>query len=166
MVAGLVVLAGAFIVGQLNRPPSLVIGGSALVGRPAPDFTLETLDGATLSLADYRGRPLIVNFWASWCVPCREEFPLLGEVRAEHAGAGLEVLGIIHDDGPQAARAFAESFGADWPLLLDPDDTAWHAYGGQLLPVTFFVDRAGVVRAVSFGPPPPAVLDEQLAKIL
>ena len=109
---------------------------------------------------------MIVNFWASWCIPCREEFPLLRRVRAEHAADGLEVLGIVHDDGPAAAQAFADSYLADWPLLLDPTDQAWNAYGSLLVPMTFYVDRAGVVRAVSFGPPPPDVLEEQLAKIL
>jgi cytochrome c biogenesis protein CcmG/thiol:disulfide interchange protein DsbE len=151
----------------LSQQPPITISGSALLNQPAPDFALQTLDGSrTVRLADYRGRPVIVNFWASWCVPCREEFPLLRAVRAEHAGAGLEVLGIVHDDGPAAAQAFADSYLADWPLLLDPADSAWNAYRGVLVPITFYVDRAGVVRAVSFGPPPADVLEEQLAKIL
>jgi cytochrome c biogenesis protein CcmG, thiol:disulfide interchange protein DsbE len=109
---------------------------------------------------------VVVNFWASWCLPCREEFPILADIRERHAGDGLEVIGIVHDDGPQAAQAFAAEHGAVWPMVLDPDDEAWKAYGGQLLPMTFFIDRWGVVRAVSFGPPPPSVLDQQLAKIL
>lgn len=151
---------------ELDRPPRVIIGGSPLVGQPAPAFELESLDGETVSLADYAGRPVIVNFFASWCIPCREEIPLLVRVRDEHAADGLEVLGIVHDDGPQAAAAFAAGYGADWPMLLDPDDAAWRAYGGQLMPVTFYIDREGIVRAVSFGPPPPDALDEQLAKIL
>jgi cytochrome c biogenesis protein CcmG/thiol:disulfide interchange protein DsbE len=159
------VIVVAYVVSQQSA--LIQIRGSRLVGQPAPDFTLRTLDGSrTVSLADYRGRPVVVNFWASWCVPCRDEFPLLRSVRAAHAAAGLEVLGIVHDDGPAAAQAFADSYLADWPLLLDPDDAAWNAYGGLLVPVTFYVDRSGIVRAVSFGPPPPAVLEEQLAKIL
>ena len=149
-----------------RRSGLVIIGGSPLVGQPAPHFTLQSLDGGTVSLADYRGRPVVVNFWASWCVPCRDEFPLLRDARAQHAGTGLEVLGIIHDDGPQAARAFAASYDADWPLLLDQDDAAWNAYRGLAVPVTFFIDRDGIIQAVSFGPPPPAVMQERLAKIL
>jgi cytochrome c biogenesis protein CcmG, thiol:disulfide interchange protein DsbE len=164
LVVGALVLIAAYFLAQQNRP--ITIGGSPLVGRQAPDFTLESLDGARVSLSDYRGRPVIVNFWASWCLPCREEFPLLREAREQHAAQGLEVLGIVHDDGPEAARDFARTYAADWPLLMDPADEAWNAYGGQLVPVTFYIDRDGVVRAVSFGPPPRDALDEQLAKIL
>ncbi len=158
------VLVAVYLLAQRDRP--ITVGGSPLLGRPAPDFTLESLDGQTVSLSDYSGRPVIVNFWASWCVPCREEFPLLRDVRRQHAENGLEVLGIVHDDGPNAAREFATGYGADWPLLMDPSDTAWQAYGGQLVPVTFYVDRDGIVQAVSFGPPPADALDAQLAKIL
>jgi cytochrome c biogenesis protein CcmG, thiol:disulfide interchange protein DsbE len=150
----------------IGRPPVIEVPGSALLDRPAPDFELERLDGGMLRLSELRGRPVIVNFWASWCLPCREEFPLFRDVRARHAADGLEIVGIVHDDGPAAARAFATEYGAEWPMVLDPDDVAWRAYGGQLLPITFFIDRAGIVRAVSFGPPPPAVMDQQLAKIL
>ena len=159
-------LAWALSLGLARGPDQVVVERSPLIGQPAPDFALGTLDGRTVSLADYRGRPVIVNFWASWCVPCRDEFPLLRDARERHAAAGLEVLGIIHDDGPEAARAFAASYGADWPLLQDPDDAAWTDYGGVFLPITFYVDRGGIVRAVSYGPPPTGVLEEQIAKIL
>jgi cytochrome c biogenesis protein CcmG/thiol:disulfide interchange protein DsbE len=140
-----------------------------LLDQPAPDFALPPLDGqpgALVRLSDYRGRPVVVNFWASSCIPCRDEFPLLRAARQRHAAEGLEVLGIVHDDGPEAARDFAATYDADWLLLLDPDDAAWRAYSGVLVPITFYVDRDGIVRAVSYGPPPSGVLDEQLAKIL
>lgn len=150
----------------LLQPGLIRIGGSPLINQPAPDFELTTFEGSTVRLADYRGRPVIVNFWASWCIPCREEFPLLRQVRARHAVDGLEVIGIVHNDGPAAAQAFADSYLADWPLLLDPANSAWNAYGGQLVPVTFYIDRQGIVRAVSFGPPPADVLARQLEKIL
>ncbi|HVM31047.1 MAG TPA: TlpA disulfide reductase family protein [Candidatus Limnocylindrales bacterium] len=141
--------------------------GSTLLNEPAPDFELERLDGSgTLRLADLRGRPVLVNFWASWCLPCREEFPLFREVRDRHHQDGLEIVGVVHRDGPEAARRFAAEEGGDWPMVLDPDELAWRAYGGQLLPITFFIDREGVVRSVSFGPPPRQVLDQHLARIL
>jgi cytochrome c biogenesis protein CcmG/thiol:disulfide interchange protein DsbE len=161
----IVIVAAAYLA---SRPPSpIVVGGSALIGQPAPDFALATLDGTrTVALADYRGRPVMVNFWASWCVPCRDEFPLLRAAREAHAADGLEVLGLVHDDGPAAAQAFADSYLATWPLLVDADDAAWNAYHAVAVPMTFYIDRDGVVRAVSFGPPPPDVLEQQLAKIL
>ena len=159
-------LGWALTLGLARGPDQIVVERSPLLGQPAPGFELAAIDGPTVSLSDYRGRPVIVNFWASWCVPCREEFPLLRDARRRHAADGLEILGIVHDDGPEAARAFAASHGADWPLLLDPDDVAWRAYGGLFLPITFYVDRLGIVRAVSQGPPPPSVFEDQIARIL
>jgi cytochrome c biogenesis protein CcmG/thiol:disulfide interchange protein DsbE len=148
-------------------PPSIQVTRSPLLDKPAPAFTLATLDGsATVRLADYAGRPLIVNFWASWCLPCRQEFPLLAAAREEHAAQGLEIIGIVHDDGPEAARNFAQAYGATWPLLADPDDAAWQGYLGTLVPITFYIDRQGIIRAVSYGPAPSGTLEEQLAKIL
>jgi cytochrome c biogenesis protein CcmG, thiol:disulfide interchange protein DsbE len=167
LVAGLAVVGLAWLLTQgLIRPERIVVERSPLLDRPAPAFALQSLDGGTVRLADYRGRPVIVNFWASWCVPCREEFPLFRDARGRYSGEGLEILGIVHDDGPAEALAFAQALGADWPLLLDPDDIAWRAYGGVFLPVTYYIDRDGIVRAVSYGPPPRAVFDEQIQKIL
>jgi thiol-disulfide isomerase/thioredoxin len=119
-----------------------------------------------VSLSDYRGRPVIVNFWASWCGPCKEEFPLFAAARERHADEGLEILGIVHDDSAEAAGAFARERSAAWPMLLDPDDSAWKAYLGLGVPMSFYVDRQGIIRAVSFGPPPSRSLDLQIAKIL
>jgi cytochrome c biogenesis protein CcmG, thiol:disulfide interchange protein DsbE len=168
MVALLAVLAGSAwaLTQSLDRPERIVVERSPLLDNPAPAFELQSLDGETVRLADYRGRPVIVNFWASWCLPCRDEFPLLRAARQRYSAEGLEVLGIVHDDGPAQARAFAQSFDADWPLLLDPDESTWRAYAGVFLPITYYIDREGIVRAVSYGPPPAAVFDEQVAKIL
>lgn len=152
-------------IGRRGESPT-VIGGSPLLDKPAPDFTLRSLDGREVSLTDYRGRPVIVNFWASWCGPCKEEFPLFADARERHSGEGLEILGIIHDDSAEAAGAFAEERSAAWPMLLDPDDSAWRAYLGVGLPMSFYIDREGIIRAVSFGPPPSRSLDLQIAKII
>jgi cytochrome c biogenesis protein CcmG, thiol:disulfide interchange protein DsbE len=151
----------------VSRPPVVEVPGSSLLGQPAPDFELERLDGSgPLRLSDLRGQPVMVNFWASWCLPCREEFPLFREVRDRHRAEGLEIVGIVHRDDPQAARQFADDHGGNWPMVLDPNEVAWQAYGGQLLPITFFVDRSGTIRSVNFGPPPPHVMEQHLARIL
>lgn len=148
-------------------PPSIHVSRPPLLDKPAPAFRLKTLDGSALvGLSDYAGRPLVVNFWASWCLPCRQEFPLLAAARTAHRADGLEVIGIVHDDGPQAATQFAQQFGGTWPLLADPDDAAWQAYGGAVVPITFYVDRGGVIRAVSYGAPASGTLEELIAKIL
>ncbi len=137
-----------------------------LLDQPAPDFRLAATDGRSIALSDLRGRPVIVNFWASWCEPCRDEFPLLRDAYQRHAGDGLEILGVIHGDGPQAAATFAQTYGADVAAADRRRRRRWRAYYGALLPITYFVDRQGIVRAVSYGPPPTGVLDEQIAKTL
>lgn len=164
----LAVVVGAWALwAAFSGPPSIQVSRSALLDKPAPQFALQTLDGtATVRLADYLGRPVVVNFWASWCIPCRQEFPLLRAAREAHAADGLEILGIVHDDGPQAARQFADAYDATWPLLADPDDSAWRDYRGVVLPITYYIDRQGVVRALSYGAPPSGTLEEQIAKIL
>lgn len=144
----------------------VIVGGSPLLGKAAPDFTLPDLEGKPVSLSDYRGRPVLVNFWASWCGPCKVEFPIFQDARERHAGEGLEILGIVHDDSSDAAAAFVEEEGSEWPALMDADGAVWTAYAGLGLPTTFFIDREGVIRAVSFGPPLSGTLDDQLAKIL
>ena len=155
--------------GSLSTGPGtsvVVVAGSPLLDKPAPDFTLEDLDGQPVSLSDYLGRPVILNFWASWCEPCKVEFPLFQDARERHAAEGMEILAIVHDDSADAAAAFVAQEGSEWPALLDPDDVVWTAYGGLGLPTSFFIDREGIVRAVSFGPPLSGTLDDQLAKIL
>ncbi|HEX9738536.1 MAG TPA: TlpA disulfide reductase family protein, partial [Candidatus Limnocylindria bacterium] len=104
----------------------VVAGGAGLltpalrVGDRAPDFALADLDGEPVRLADYVGRPVIVNFWASWCLPaCAEEFPILAEALEVHADIGLAVIGIVYRDRSEAARAFGEQLGATWPLVMD-----------------------------------------------
>jgi len=160
-------MVAAALVWLLGRPGGpVVVGQNPLVDRQAPDISLQTVDGETVTLASLRGRPVIVNFWASWCIPCRDEFPLLVDAYDRHSADGLEILGIIHDDGPEAASSFASSYGATWPLLLDPDDDAWRAYMAAFVPITYYVDRDGIIRSVSYGPPPSGVLDDELEAIL
>jgi cytochrome c biogenesis protein CcmG/thiol:disulfide interchange protein DsbE len=164
-----VVALAWFAWSQFNATPtpSIVVGRNPLLDKAAPAISLPTLDGSgTVNLSDYAGRPVIVNFWASWCVPCRQEFPLFKEARTEHAADGLEILGVVHLDSADSAQQFATDQGATWPLLMDADNTAWRAYGQLLVPTTYYIDRDGIVRAVSYGPPPSGTLEEQLAKIL
>ena len=162
-----VLVLGWFAWNQLNAPPSIVISRNPLLDKPAPPISLPSIDGSgTVNLADYAGRPVIVNFWASWCVPCRQEFPLFRDARAAHAADGLEIFGVVHADAADSAQRFATDQGATWPLVLDADNSAWQAYGGALVPTSYYIDRQGVVRAVSYGPPPSGTLEEQLAKIL
>ncbi len=138
----------------------------ARVGQPAPDFALTDLDGNPLSLADLRGRPVIVNFWASWCGPCRDEFALLTSAAAAHEGEQLAVVGIVFRDGSEAAREFLAQMGATWPTAMDRNEAVAAQFGIIWPPDTFFIDRDGVVVRRQIGKLSAADLERGLAKIL
>ncbi|HWC15210.1 MAG TPA: redoxin domain-containing protein [Actinomycetota bacterium] len=112
--------------------------------RSLPEFTLTTLDGErTISRADFAGRPLVINFWASWCIPCRDEAPLLERKWREYRDEGVVFLGVVVKDTPKDALAFARSHDLTYPMVWDPDQTLAKALGLVGLPQTFFVDASG-----------------------
>lgn len=168
-VIGVIVVASLPLGTTASGPEGtpIVVGGSPLLNKPAPNFDLVTLDGRHVRLSDDLGHPVIVNFWASWCGPCRDEFPQFVSVVRDHGTQGLEILGVVHDDNADAARVFATQQGATWPMLMDPQNAVWNAYIIPVgVPATIFIDRAGIVRATSFGPVTPTGLPSQLATIL
>jgi cytochrome c biogenesis protein CcmG/thiol:disulfide interchange protein DsbE len=133
-----------------------------LIGKPAPEFTLEDLNGKKVSLADFKGKAVLINFWATWCAPCRVETPWLIELRSRYAAQGLEVVGISLDDihrgnaeklseeKRQIAR-FVQQMQIPYPVLID-GDTVSQPYGGlDALPASFYVDRNGTVVAAQVG---------------
>jgi cytochrome c biogenesis protein CcmG, thiol:disulfide interchange protein DsbE len=152
--------------GSEAGPDSFTVGGHPLFGQPAPEIDLATFDGERMTLSSLRGRPVLVNFWATWCSPCRAEFPLMVQAYAEHADEGLVILGILSDDLVENGRRFAADQGATWPMLYDADDEAWTAYMGLGKPTSFFIDPDGIVRAFSLGPFSEEGLERQLATIL
>jgi cytochrome c biogenesis protein CcmG, thiol:disulfide interchange protein DsbE len=124
-----------------------IAAGPAEVGQPAPELRLRGLDGGCVDLADLRGRPVIVNFWASWCFPCRQEMPLLRDGYAKYRDQGLEIVGIPYRDIDGDSRAFAEKYGATWLLAKDVDSAAANAYGVRPIPQSFFIRRDGTIAA-------------------
>ena len=144
----------------------IVVGGHPLLDKAAPEIDLLTIDGEPVKLSALRGRPVLVNFWATWCPPCREEFPLMVDAYAEHADDGLEILGVMHQDFADGARDFAADMGATWPILEDPQDAAYGDYLVVGLPTSFFIDADGVVRAFSLGGFSQDGLTAQLESIL
>jgi cytochrome c biogenesis protein CcmG/thiol:disulfide interchange protein DsbE len=113
--------------------------------RPAaPDFTLESLDGdAMISLSDYRGKAVVLNFWASWCQPCKQEAPLLESAWERYRGDGLVVLGVDAQDLKSDARRFVERYGLTYPIAHDRNGVTLGRYGYNAFPETWFVDREG-----------------------
>jgi cytochrome c biogenesis protein CcmG/thiol:disulfide interchange protein DsbE len=153
------VLVATFLVRGAGTSPTAI-------GNVAPDFTLTDLDGNPIHLAELRGRPVVVNFWASWCVPCIEEFPLLRDAAGRHADDGLVVVGIVYQDRAQAARDFMERFGATWAAAADPEGRVADAYGILAPPETFFIGRDGRIAARVLGQFSSATLDEKVAVIM
>jgi peroxiredoxin len=140
---------GAASTTSYNAPPSPRIGFAA------PDFTLDTLDGGSITLSELRGRPVMLNFWASWCLPCRTEMPAIERVHQRLEEQGLVIIGLnaTSQDTEAAARAFAQEFGLTFPVALDRDGSASAQYELMGLPSTYFIDREGIVRDVIIGGP-------------
>ncbi len=129
-----------------DRPPAPVNG------QTAPSFALERLDGARIALpADLAGKVVAVRFWADWCPYCRKEMAELQPVYARLQAQGLEILAVNVAQDRDTARRFAESIGIAYPVLLDPDGATARAYGVQALPVTWLVDRHGILRGKIVG---------------
>jgi cytochrome c biogenesis protein CcmG/thiol:disulfide interchange protein DsbE len=138
----------------------------ARTGQAAPPLAGSALDGSAVDLAALRGRPVVVNFWASWCVPCREEFPLLEQKLAELGPTdGLAVIGVLYKDEPELAQQFLAEIGASWPTLDDPGDAFAKAYRVAAPPQTYFIDKDGVLRGIQVGQLRPEDFDTQYAKI-
>lgn len=128
------------------RTPNSVIGG------PAPTFQLATLDGRSVDLATFRGKPLVINFFATWCDPCREEMPLIKELAASGARGGYAVLGLAVEDGRAAVLQYLQEAAITFPVALDSSSAVKRAYRIFGPPATFFIDAQGTIRDAVLGP--------------
>lgn len=125
--------------------------GTVAASDPAPDFALKDLGGRRVRLGDHRGKPVLVDFWATYCDTCRESIPELNRLHAAFNGRGLLVLGISKDAYTGHLRDFASEADMRYPVLMDPDQTVSRAYGVRKVPETFLVGRDGVVRGKWIG---------------
>lgn len=124
-----------------------------LKDRPsAPDFTLPDAGGRKVSLKDFRGKVVFLNFWATWCESCREEMPSMERLYREFKGKGLEIVAVNIKEKPQDALAFARELKLTYPVLLDPEGEVGLLYGAFGLPATYVIDRKGVALARMWGP--------------
>ncbi len=169
-----IVLGGVWIIfSQAMRQATLTSADVAtdlepapMAGHPAPDFALKTLSGETLRLSDFKGQPVLVNFWATWCGPCRAEFPDFQQAFTDNA-AELVIIGVNHTTADQVDLVgdFVVEMGATFPIVLDETGETVKLYRVLGLPTSVFIDRNGVVNEVFTGPINQAYIEAKLGEL-
>lgn len=134
-----------FLMGTVNISPGY---GK---GEKAPDFTLKSLSGKNIKLSELRGRVVLVNFWATWCAPCKKELPYFNHLYKKYQGLGLEILGINIDKMTSRAEGMSDALALSFPILLDPSGKTSNRYGIRSMPTTFIVAKDGTLRHVHWG---------------
>ena len=127
------------------------VGVASTTGGIAPDFTLKSDAGSNLRLWEHRGQVVMVNFWASWCGPCRQEMPLLDQLQKRYSPAGFTVLGVNVEQDPSQARRLLKQLNISFPILFDTDSVVSKLYDVNAMPVTVLVDRDGKMRYLHKG---------------
>jgi cytochrome c biogenesis protein CcmG/thiol:disulfide interchange protein DsbE len=166
VVGGLFVRQQFFSGGTTNGPEStgMLAAGEPALDAAAPDFALRTADGQLIRLSDLRGKTVVLNFWATWCPPCREEIPALQQAYAARQSAGdLVVLGVDFQETADVVSTYLANAGVTYPVVIDDDGSVTTRYGLPGLPGTFFIDRNGVVRKENLGPVLGSVLPDGIA---
>lgn len=155
--------AGADPQSAATPAPAARVGGLA-IGAPAPGFELQTPLGEPIALEAQRGKVVLLNFWATWCAPCRTEMPLLQSAADEHAEAGLLVVGVNFDETAEQVLAYAAELSLEFPLVLDPGGAVQELYGVRGYPTTALVDRQGNLATYHIGVLTPQQLDGYLVQ--
>jgi thiol-disulfide isomerase/thioredoxin len=146
--------------------PSTSVDAPFHIGQPAPPLLVPQVGGGTIDLAKLRGKPVWVNFMATWCPPCQDEFPLMNGFATRYASSGLVVVAVDVREDEGAVAAFAKQLGATFPLGLDTDGEAADTWGAIALPVHFWIDAEGIVRDGALGGIGPDVMADGLKTIL
>lgn len=148
----------------LTRDPKII--PSPLPGRAAPDFVLSTLNGDTLRLSDLRGQVVLLNFWASWCLACIDEHPLIVATDQRWRDQGLRVVGVVYQDTPGNAQEWMREKGGTWSNVVDARSRTSIEYGLFGVPETFLIDRRGIIAYKQIGPVTPEVLSHWIPLLL
>lgn len=150
-----------------GAPPGLQGSAEQIKGKPAPDFELLDLNGKTVKLSELRGKAVLLNFWATWCSPCKTEMPWFVDLQQRYGSEGLQVVGVAMDDaGKDEIAKFAKEMNVNYTILLGKNAVA-EAYGGvEFLPTTFYIDRQGKVQERVFGIAGRREIEENVKKIL
>lgn len=134
--------------------------------RPAPDFNLPQLNGQNLQLSSYRGKVVLLDFWATWCVPCRAEIPHFVELQQKYGDSGLQIIGVSMDDSPEPVRDFYQQFHMNYPVVMGTAKTG-ELYGGILgLPIAFVIGKDGLIYSKKIGAADMAVLEREIQRLL
>jgi len=161
-----VMLVAGFQVARRNSGHGAPVAAS-MNGQAAPDFTLETLDGKTMHLSDFKGKGVLLNFWATWCQPCKIEMPWFAELQKQYGPQGLQIVGVAMDDAsPKEIGEFAHDLGVNYPILVGKEEVG-NAYGGvQFLPATFYIGRDGKIVDKVFGLKGRGEIEDSIKKAL
>ncbi len=156
-----------WVISLLFAAPTFAFA-DGLSGQSAPDFVLKSLGGDNLRLSEYRGEVVMLNFWASWCGPCRQGMPVLDEMYERYHKVGFELLGVNIDRDPLRAADMVRVLGVSFPVLFDERKEVTRLYHVEDMPVTMLIDRSGVVRYVNHGfePSSEAKYVEQIRTLL
>ena len=161
------ILAAVLFIGVYAIGRSFASSDGALrQGDKPPAFRLFGLDGQVHELEEYRGRPLVINFWGTFCPPCREEMPIIQRQYERWKDQGLQVIGINLSEDRHRVQNFVRKVGVDFPILLDVDRRTERAYGLRQYPTTYFLDAGGVIRDVMVGPLTEEALAERVKPLL
>lgn len=162
--AGVAILAVVLAL-TVSTDPQAELNTSRLVGKPAPEFSVQGLDGKPITSAQLSGKTVLVNFWNSWCLPCRQEHPALESWYRQHRNSNdVVLLGIVREDSESAIRSYVDTENVGWPVAFDPGAKAALDFGTRGQPETYAIGPDGVVAASIFGPVTPQILDQMVAR--
>jgi cytochrome c biogenesis protein CcmG/thiol:disulfide interchange protein DsbE len=162
----LIAVAGLYFVVRHHGVPTGTRRNAIAVESLAPDFSLPDLTGQKLDLSSYRGKVILLDFWATWCDPCRDEIPHFVELQNRYGGQGLQIVGVSMDDGPEPVRDFYQRFKMNYPVVMGNAKTG-ELYGGVLgLPIAFLIGRDGRISAKHIGATDISVFEEEIKNML
>ncbi len=160
------VVAGLYFMARHHGGPPGARGTSIGKESLAPDFSLPDLAGQKLDLSSYRGKDVLLDFWATWCDPCREEIPHFVELQNKYGSQGLQIIGVSMDDGPEPVRDFYQRFKMNYPVVMGNAQTG-ELYGGVLgLPIAFLIGQDGRISAKHVGATDISVFETEIANVL
>ena len=172
-VVALIIVSTCALVGCYSVPPpaqprlpTLAASPVPDLGLPAPDFSLTNLGGETIKLSDYLGRTMLINFFATWCVPCRQEMRAIEAAYQKHQRDGFIVLAIDVEESRSSVVPFIEELGLTFVVLIDSSGEVTHKYNVRAFPTSFFIDEQRIIRAMQFGPMDEEIIETNLAQIL